>query len=65
MEINTNNVIKAEENTNIINFIRHGYNIIINNELRNWNSVDIKALEEQCTNDINILHDKIVNMRQI
>lgn len=64
MEINTNNVIRIEENTNIINFIRHGYNITINNRLRNWNNVDIKALEEQCINDITIFYGKIVNMRQ-
>lgn len=64
MEENVNHSIELDGEFNISPFIKHGYEITIDNKYRNWTNADIKALEEQCINDINIFYDKLVEMRQ-
>ena len=64
MEENANHTIEFNGKSNISPFIKHEYEIIIDNKYRNWTNADIKALEEQCINDINIFYNKLVKMRQ-
>ena len=57
MEINTNN---------IINYIKHGNEIVIYAKQNNWDYYDIKVFKEQCIHDNKTFYDNIENkMKQL